>query len=153
MDAEIQIDNYTLFRSDRAGRSHGGVAINIRNYLAATTILKDSNSYCDSLVIEIHKLNLILINIYRPPKCPKILFNQTLQTIKVLLENIESENSTKDIFMLGDFNFPFLRWTNKTDNNSFNDDTDIRNEEKQQAKRLLEFAESFFLDQYIKKSY
>ena len=99
IDAEIQLENYTLFRSDRNERSHGGVAIYVRNDLAATMILNDSNSYCDSLVIEIHKLNLILINIYRPPKCPKILFNQTLEAIKVMLQNIESESSTKDILI------------------------------------------------------
>ena len=108
----------------------------MRNDLAATMILNDSNSYCDSLVIEIHKLNLILINIYRPPKCPKILFNQTLASIKVLLENIESENTAKDILMLGDFNFPFIKWT--CDNiTEFCDDKTILSEEKQQAVKLI----------------
>ena len=76
-------------------------------------ILNYSNSYCDSLVLEIHKLNLIVINIYRPPKCPKILFNQTLEAIKVLLQNIESGEASKDILLLGDFNFPFIKWANR----------------------------------------
>ena len=51
--------------------------------------------------------------------------------------------------MLGDFNFPFIKWSNYNIND-FSDDKEIISEEKQQAVKLLEFSENFFLDQYIK---
>ena len=67
----------------------------------------------------------------------------TLESIKVLVQNIESGNSSKDIIMLGDFNFPFLKW-NKVNENFIND-REIISEEKEQASQLLKFSQVFFL--------
>ena len=53
--------------------------------------------------------------------------------------------------MLGDFNFPFLKWTSKNNDDFINDET-IINDEKLQAKKLLKFAEDFFLEQYVKRA-
>ena len=113
MDAEIQIKNYTLYRSDRLNRSHGGVCTYIRNDLAAEVILQDSNSYCDTLALKVLQLDLILINVYRPPGCPNELFLQTIETLKQMLKNIEEHNhSSPNILIFGDFNFPEIKWEN-----------------------------------------
>ena len=107
LDAEIHLKNYTLYRSDRVGRSHGGVCTYVRNDLAAELIMKDSNSYCDSLVLKVHQLNLILINVYRPPGCKSELFIQTIQMLKEFLKNVEEySQSIPNILIFGDFNFP-----------------------------------------------
>ena len=60
LDVEIQIDGYNLFRSDRLNRSHGGVCIYVRKDLAVKSELKDSNSFCDSLILHIPQLNLVI---------------------------------------------------------------------------------------------
>ena len=44
LDAEIQLSNYTIYREDRKGRSHGGVCTYVRNDLVATVSYKDSNA-------------------------------------------------------------------------------------------------------------
>ena len=63
LDAEISINGYDLFRSDRLERFHGGVAVYVRKDLAVKTFMRDSNSYCDSIILHVPQLNLVLISI------------------------------------------------------------------------------------------
>ena len=150
LDAEIQIRNYNLYRSDRAGRSHGGVCIYVRNDLAASVIFKDSNSYCDSLILKIHQMNLLLVNIYRPPGCKSALFNQTLEAVKSTIKNIEEyDQAVPSILVFGDFNFPNINW--KCGSGIFRSSSSSKSgEERSQAEALINFAEDFFLDQLIR---
>ena len=69
LDAEVAVDGYELFRSDRKERTHGGVAIYVRKDIVVKTAVQESNSYCDSLILHIPQLDMVLINIYRPPNC------------------------------------------------------------------------------------
>ena len=150
LDAEIQIKNYSLFRSDRTDRSHGGVCTYIRNDLAYSIILKDSNSYCDTLVIRIHKLNLLLITFYRPPKCPTNLFLQSLQAIKQVLNNFEEHNKTAhDIIITTDSNFPDIKWINGAGHLQQDRDHGHLSEDRVQALALLDLADEFFLHQVV----
>ena len=150
LDAEIQIKNYTLFRSDRVGRSHGGVCIYVRNNLATSVILKDSNAFCDTLVLRIHKLDLLLINIYRPPKCPSNLFLQSLEAIKQIINNFEEHDKrAHDILLTSDCNFPDIKWVNGCGHLQEGRDHGHLGEDRRQALALLEFAEEYFLHQVI----
>ena len=145
LDAEIQIKNYTLFRSDRQGRTHGGVCTYVRRDLATSVILKDSNSYCDTLILRIHQLNLLLITFYRPPKCPSILFMQSLQTIKQMILNFEEHDKrAHDILFTSDCNFPEIKWVNGVGYLSEHKRSGHVSEDKQQMSALLEFAEEIF---------
>ena len=77
--AEVAIPNYTLYRSDRdGGRTHGGCAIYVRNDLTVIERGKHSNNCCESQIVEIKELELLVINIYRPPNSPMQLFEETL---------------------------------------------------------------------------
>ena len=150
LDAEIQIKNYTLFRSDRQGRTHGGVCTYVRNDLATSVILKDSNSYCDTLVLRIHQLNLLLINLYRPPKCPSNLFLQSLHTIKNIITSFEEHDKrSHDILLTTDCNFPQIKWTHGIGQYQEGRKVGQVGEDKVQIAALLEFAEEFFLHQVI----
>ena len=150
LDAEIQMKNYSLFRSDRIGRSHGGVCIYVRNDLATSVIIKDSNAYCDTLVIRIHKLNLLLITFYRPPKCPSSLFLQSLQLMKQTLNNFqEHDRKVHDVIIATDSNFPDIKWVNGTGHIQPGRDHGHLSEDRLQASALLEFADELFLHQII----
>ena len=71
LSAEIQITGYTLYRSDRqGGRSHGGCGVYCRDDLTVRELEKYSNNFCESQVIEIKELDLILVNVYRSPNSP-----------------------------------------------------------------------------------
>jgi hypothetical protein len=137
----------------------------VRKDLAVKSEIKDSNSFCDSLILHIPQLNLIIANIYRPPNCPEALFVQTLEQVSNFLRNMESSSQrANDYLILGDFNFPFLNFK-KGDNLNINK-TILRNNcnqceeihhckhtssERRQAQSLLYLAEEFFLQQFIKK--
>jgi len=57
-DTEIQMQNYTVFRTDRRDRSHGGTITYARNDLApnAETLLSHSNGEAEVLMLHIKKL-------------------------------------------------------------------------------------------------
>ena len=151
LDAEISISGYYLFRSDRKDRSHGGVAIYVRKDLAVKTAVNDSNSFCDSLILHIPQLNLVLMNVYRPPNCPEVIFNQTIEYLRNFLRNLEEYNNCANTYMLvGDFNFPFLKVGKETTTVNENIQNGCSSDRKQ-ARTLLNFADEFFLEQYIKK--
>ena len=163
LDAEITIQGYDVFRSDRVGRSHGGVITYVRKDLVVKTELKDSNSYCDSLILHIPQMNMVLVNIYRPPNCPEILFSQTLEFISSFFRNLEVQEQCSNTYLVvGDFNFPFLKFSEngsfiekikKCGNCSLNlsDNCIHGSSQKRQAEKLQAFSDEFFLDQYIKK--
>ena len=109
LDAEVSIQGYDFFRSDRVGRSHGGVVTYVRKDLVVKTEVKESNSYCDSLLLHIPQLNLVLVNIYRPPNCPENLFKETMDHVSDFFRNLETQENT--YLVMGDLNFPFLKFS------------------------------------------
>ena len=161
LDAEVSIPGYNIFRSDRIGRSHGGVVIYVRKDLAVKSELKDSNSYCDSLALQIPQLNLVLVNIYRPPSCLEDMFTKSLEATTNFLNGLEESGKCVNTYLVvGDFNFPFLKFSDsefsvnnlKKCNLCYDKSECVHtSSEKRQASKLLEFSEEFFLDQYIKK--
>ena len=61
LSAEVRIEGYSLYRSDRGpGKSHGGVAIYLRDDLTGQLVVAASNSMCETLVIKVKTLNLLL---------------------------------------------------------------------------------------------
>ena len=98
--AEVQMEGFTLHRSDReGGRTHGGVALYIRDHLTTRELLKYSNNCVESQVIEVPELELVLVNIYRPPNSPKQLFLETLDKCQ---EALDSQARSRSIIMTGD---------------------------------------------------
>ena len=104
---------------------------------------------------------MVLSNIYRPPNCPEELFAQTLDSISLFLRNLEEkEKSCNTYLVLGDFNFPFLKFSGS---GSWQDNRNKCNfcpseitcqhisSHRRQAQRLLDFSNEFFMEQYIKK--
>ena len=150
LDAEINIPGYTPYRCDRIGRSHGGVCTFVRNDLVVTVLLKDSNSYCDTLVLKIHQMDLIMINFYRPPKCPSNLFLQSLHKIKQTLHDFEHHTKkTHDVVLTTDCNFPEIQWAQKTGHYKVSQSENRSGEESIQIKDFLKFADEFFLYQIV----
>ena len=145
LSAEVQMAGYTMYRADReGGRSHGGVATYVRDDLTAREIFKYSNNYCESQVLEIKELEMLLLNIYRPPSSPKQLFQEVLDRCQ---EAVEEVARAKTILMVGDYNFPFIRWPSKLIN--AREGEQAMASEKEQGKLLIEWTDSHFLEQII----
>ena len=65
-DAEVQLDNFTIFRADRSIRERGGVACYMRNDLKCVKSFSYSNSVVEALIVKCKILDALFINIYRP---------------------------------------------------------------------------------------
>ena len=146
LSAEVQIPVYTLYRSDReGGRSHGGCALYCREDLTVTERFKYSNNCCESQVMEIKELELILINIYRPPHSPQQLFEDTIKKCQDVIDEV---GASKTLLALGDYNFPFIQWPSRQIY-SRDQEPGQMSSEKVQGKMLLDWAETNFMEQYI----
>ena len=104
--AEIKMDNYELFRSDRKDRSHGGVLLYVRQDIPAVQTLSFSNSVCEALAVKVKVLDLMIAILYRPPACGLRDFDEMIQEVK----NVFEEDDTPNKLLAGDLNFPWLDW-------------------------------------------
>ena len=110
LDAEISIPGFSVYRSDRRYRSHGGVVTWLRSDLAVKREHRFSNSVCDTLSLYIPSINLVLVNFYRPPDTSLDEFREALEDISNLVKLLEEQEgiASPTVTLTGDFNFPFL---------------------------------------------
>ena len=159
LDAEINLKNFTAFRTDRKNRKNGGVVNYIREDLVVREEFSFSNSYCESSAQHIPKLKLCLINIYRPPNCPSNYFQETLELVEDFLEGLGGEQGAPSIVLTGDLNLPFIRNWNRPALEALCAKVAERENSRQstaadqrQAVMLIQWAERHFMEQYIKES-
>ena len=123
LDAEISVPNYSLFRADRTrpkkrrGRNSGGVAVYMRDDLAASSevLLQHSDGVIELLCLNVKRLNLILCSIYRPPDDPSGGNRSTSRELHLALSKLADildtlPTPTPDIIIAGDFNVPRVAW-------------------------------------------
>ena len=147
VDAEIHIPNYTIYRQDReGGRKHGGIATYVHNSISAhcELIKTYSNNFVEFNIIRFTKLDMLLVNIYRPPECPCTKYEEALQEIR----STTSDNSNRTfpyIIITGDLNFPKTNW-------STGETVEASAADKQQADALVQLASVELLcTQHIKQ--
>ena len=155
-DAEVDIEGYTLFRSDRIrkkakrGRCSGGVALYVREELAATmkTMLKYSNGVNEALVVYSKKENVAIVVVYRQPddsrnghKSTNEEFMDVILKIRSTLQSLPGRSP--DILVCGDFNLPHVEWPQGVIKSSSSRD------EKVMLEELKDFMNEFFLQQII----
>ena len=103
--------NYNGTHVFRTGKKGGGVSIFVRNSINYTRLNEFcyNENYLESVAIHIklHEMNtaknIILINMYRPPKAK---LEQYMTTLEQMLEGISLRNEF--IFIVGDFNIDLL---------------------------------------------
>ena len=125
-EAELQIEGYKIFRSDRVrkktsarGRDSGGVAFYIRNDLAQSmeTILTFSNGVVEALCLYSREENLLLCTIYRQPDNTFHGHTSLNPQFKEMLNELQQSvlqvgDKIPDIVIGGDFNLPRIHWHN-----------------------------------------
>ena len=149
LDAEVKIEGWSLYRSDRGpGKSHGGVAIYLRNDLIGQLVAVHSNSQCDTLVVKVKTLNLLLMCVYRPPDSTVENFGESMKICQKSIDDVtEKDTKVKDILILGDFNLPCISWPS---GKIYQKEVAQKSREKKQAENLVSFVENNFLENYIK---
>ena len=111
LDAEVTIKGYELFRADREGRSHAGTCCWVREDLTAVLVNRFSNSFCDSLVIKVKELEMLLVGVYRPPNCDVEHFKENMEVCQeAIYEAMDKDVKIKVLWVQGDFTLPFIKW-------------------------------------------
>ena len=121
VDAELHIENYTLFRVDRArakkrrGRNSGGVAAYVRNDLVVNTLFEYSTGVIEALCLNFVGLNLIVCVVYRQPddiqggnRSTEAQFSAFISKLNAELNALPSP--TPNIILAGDLNLPHASW-------------------------------------------
>ena len=105
---DINIKGYDIYRRDRIGKNGGGVAIYLRDLYEAEKICERSIGGVEMIAINVKKLNIINIVVYRPPDAHTDDFCNIMEEINNLL----SKNTTPvpTVIITGDFNFSFIEW-------------------------------------------
>ena len=101
-DAEVHMEGFHIYRADReGGRAKGGVAIYLRNDLAADTEIIESGSdgYVEYLMIHIKKYDLVVIAMYNPPGAHQQRLERAVELLKdKLLGNGRSITLTRGLW-------------------------------------------------------
>ena len=137
-DAEIQMEGFQLYRVDRENRQRGGVALYLRNDIAAETIelSRGSDSYIEHIMVHIKKYNLVVANVYKPPDAT----SDRLRTVMNLIKEkfLALGNPEPSLLLCGDFNLPNVNWAANTQEN-----TNV------QANYMTSLTEELFLEQIV----
>ena len=140
-DAQIKIENYSTYRSDRDLKKNGGSLLYIHNSYIVSNNRSFGDNYCNGVVIKIDDLNCITAAVYRPPDCPNSSFMDTLNNLQAFIDDIQEGNP--DIYITGDFNLPNQNW------NTMTTDSSLGKIGREAAEILLEFMSRNFLSQII----
>ena len=110
LDAEVKIEGFNIFRSDRKGRNHGGVAVYLRDDISAIPSLKISIGSVEALSVKCRDLKAILHVIYRPPDSEIEGFLEVTKLMSDDLNMCQAHGRYPNAIGFGDFNFPNLQW-------------------------------------------
>ena len=155
-NAELQVEGYTLFRQDRQrlnrrrGRDSGGVAVYLRNDMAADVepVIGFSNGVDEILGLYSKSKSLLLVVIYRQPddivgghRSTHTEFKQVLVKLTEVLST--TSNPMPEVLVCGDFNLPHAIWPEGT--------AGLRStrDEQTMLRDLTDVANEWFLIQHI----
>ena len=148
-DSEVShnFQDYTILRSDRSGRSGGGVALYLRDDLSGDVIAKFDNDACEALVVRIQQLDHIVVVVYRPPDTRHAEFSAMLKVLDTALCSLPTPTPT--ISVMGDFNLPVsaVKWLRNDEGlimpliaNHRENETSDGKQDRLQAQHLVEFV-------------
>ena len=92
-DAEISIDNYSIFRSDRCDRIRGGVCLYLRNDLGSVTGYTYCNNTVETLIVKCKKLDTLFIVVYGPPNTSNELWNDSLYKLEEAINMLQAHRN------------------------------------------------------------
>ena len=122
-------------------RTHGGVAIYVRNDIPCTVLLSLSNSVCETLIVKLQSMNTVVCLFYRPPSTTYHQFSEVFDKAAQILV----DHKDNDLIVLGDWNFPSIDWSNPECRKVNSCPPD----EHAQIEKLLKHSDELFLSQLI----
>ena len=118
LDTEILDSNYVILRRDKPQPQRGGgVMLCVKSHFISLRRRDLENENVDVVVCELTGINnskLIIAAFYRPPN----MDSDYLHNLVNVLYGIH-QTGVNDIFILGDFNFPKVDWSNYSSPSNF----------------------------------
>jgi hypothetical protein len=114
--SELGLSNYNIFRCDRSPKTSscnrgGGVLVAVRKDIASFPLMIPSNNVEQLFVrFSFNSLNIIICSVYIPPSSPIDLYTTHLNTIDFIVQKYPNHS----LVLTGDYNLPFISWSNDT---------------------------------------
>ena len=108
-DIQLYLENYTVYRADRAISKNGGVLVYVHNNIIIDSTFSYDDNICNAIVCLSKKSKVIIACIYRPPNLEDSSFSKLLNGVGSFIDRYNSLNKFH-IFIFGDFNFPQICW-------------------------------------------
>ena len=140
-DAQLDMNGYNIFRSDRIKRGRGGCCLYIKDSITVTDHYKYDDDHIQVVCCSLDQIKTLVFAVYRPGDTPHQKF---YNAVKFVQSYMDTKDDTWNFIMTGDFNFPNIRW----------DTLDVKPGSsacKICAETLLQFMESNMLLQVIDK--
>ena len=103
-DAEISLDGFEIFRSDRgSGKIGGGSCVYVKNSMIANNLADFVIDDCLALKIVNYSVTIIILLIHRSPSLINEHSIQLIDQMNLYLESLPSDYST---IIVGDLNLP-----------------------------------------------
>ena len=142
-DAQIEINNYNIFRADRKKSKNGGSLVYIHNEILIEETDTFDDDVCSAVICSSKRWRCIIASVYRPPSSSKESFSKLLKFINEFIEK-RRKSMKYQLFIFGDFNFPNIEWREF--------DSDLSASQENQTSNLKNFMDNFFLTQYVRES-
>ena len=137
-DAQVEIESYQTFRSDRPKRKGGGCLLYVHDQLVVTQSDHFEDTSNNMVMCYIKSRNTIVATVYRPPGPDTPGFKKVLDRLQEQIDMVSRDNTNPDLYITGDFNYPDLDWS-----------TERTSEAGSQGQDLLEFVDRNFLTQMV----
>ena len=111
LDAEMQVQNFDIFRSDRKGWRCGGASAFLSFELLCKKKAAFSNGVVETLVIKYKKLNTLFVSVYHPPDTSISEWSEAMCDLQHVIDISQSNGGYGTIVMASYFNFPKVKST------------------------------------------
>ena len=138
-DAQVKLQNFNVYRSDRLNRERGGCCLYVKDNLIVSNELKFDGKFCGVVCCTIESTKSVVFSVYRPGDTPHEKFQEALEFIQSCIDSVDDSWT---IIITGDFNFPNICWDTLSVKSSSNGCTTCAN-------YLLKLMVKYFLTQLI----
>ena len=108
-DAQIKLEDYSVFRSDRPDRVGGGCVLYVKDDIPISYAHSFSDRECSLVVAFSAAKNILFSCVYRPPDCTEKSFCSILDILRKQISSLSS-SGVPEIFIMGDLNLPLFNW-------------------------------------------
>ena len=107
-DAQIDIEHFNVYRSDRDARRGGGVMLYTHESIPTTDVQKYDDKISQVLICRFDTIKMIVSVIYRPPDTPTSGMHEHHSSSYI------NDKDDYESCIVGDFNLPDVDWSSST---------------------------------------